>query len=288
MSLRPRWWAAGASIALLVLGARAGWAQRSAEEAILPLAAYQSQDALALARSYRTELRALYQSVRRCTPELDFHPHGLGFRRPLGADESPPYLATWVWIPSEPPLSGDGIGARSAEAFRRYAPKLLPLLVAREGLRGFSHRGLRTPPDLDQASGRHPADRRDPRRLPPKSAVTPFVAGTATFGELLRKAQIRVFDGQTEVDFIRLEIPDWEVPSGRRAASAVPTCSDEAQWGLSPGAPDAARLRHPVRTQQRAFRSRQEREGEPLRIAAPGYNSVPPQGRVRRIRLERH
>lgn len=214
MSRRPRWWAAGASIALLVLGAaRAGWAQRSAEEAILPLAAYQSQDALALARSYRTELRALYQSVRRCTPELDFHPHGLGFRRPLGADGLPPYLATWVWIPSEPPLSGDGIGVRSAEAFRRYAPKLLPLLVAREGLHADSRIGgyglLLT--WIKPERGTPPIGETLVVFLP-KSAVPPFVAETATFGELLREAQIRMFDGQTEVDLTRLEIPDWEVP----------------------------------------------------------------------------
>jgi hypothetical protein len=213
MSRRPRWWAAGASIALLVLGARAGGAQRSVEEAILPLAAYQSQDALALARSYRTELQALYQSVRRCTPELDFHPHGLGFRRPLGADGPSPYLATWVWVPSQPALPGDGIAARSAEAFRRYAPKLLPLLVARERLHADSRVGgyglLLT---WIKPRGGDPPIGETLVAFLAKSAVAPFVAGTATFGELLREAQIRVFNGQTEVDLTRLEIPDQEVP----------------------------------------------------------------------------
>ena len=210
---RAHRWAAGAAIAVLVLGARAGWTQRSAEESIFPIAEYKAQDGRVLAQAYLGELQALYQSIRRCTPELDFHQHGLGFRRPLGAEGQPPYLATWVWIPSEPALPGDGIGARAAEAFRRYAPKLLPQLVAREVIHADTRVGgyglvltWVKPPGGDPPIGETLVV------FLPKSAVTPFVSGAATFTELLAQARIRAFDGQTEVRLTGLEIPDREVP----------------------------------------------------------------------------
>jgi hypothetical protein len=209
-----RWFVAGAVLAVLALGVHAGWAQRSAEEAILPLAEYRAQDVRALAQTYLGELQALYQSVRRCTPEVDFHQYGLGFRRPLGIDGLPPYLATWVWIPSEPALPGDGIGARAAEAFRRYAPKLLPQLVARDVIYADSRVGgyglILTwikPPGGDPPIGETLVV------FLPKRPVTSFVSGSGTFSELLSTARIRTFDGQTEVKLGSLPIPDKEVPA---------------------------------------------------------------------------
>jgi hypothetical protein len=205
--------AIAAALALLVLGIRPGWTQRSAEEAIFPLAEYKAQDSRALAQTYLGELQALYQSVRRCTPELDFHHHGIGFRRPLGVDGQPPYLATWVWIPSEPVLPTDGLPARAAEAFRRYAPKMLPQLVARDVINADSRVGgyglvltWIKPPGGDPPIGETVVV------FLPKSAVTPFIGGTATFAELLAQARIRAFDGQAEVKLNGLAFPDREVP----------------------------------------------------------------------------
>ena len=210
---RTRWWVAGATLLVLVLGARAGWPQRSAEETIFPLSEYKAQDARALAQAYLGELQALYQSVRRCTPEMDFHQHGLGFRRPFGTEGQLPHLATWVWIPTEPGSSGGDIGARATEAFRRYAPKLLPQLVAREAIHADARVGgyglvltWVKPPGGDPPIGETLVV------FVPKSAVTPFLGGTGTFTELLAQSRIRAFDGQTEVKLTRLAIPDRELP----------------------------------------------------------------------------
>jgi hypothetical protein len=190
----------GTVLVVLTLGIHAAWAQRSAEEAIL-------------AQTYLAELQALYQSVRRCTPEVDFHQHGLGFRRPLGIDGIPPYLATWVWIPSEPALPGDSIGPRAAEAFRRYAPKLLPRLVARDVIYSDARVGgyglvltWIKPPGGDPPIGETLVV------FVPKRAVTSFVSGGGTFTDLLSTARIRTFDGQTEVKLGSLPIPEGEVP----------------------------------------------------------------------------
>jgi hypothetical protein len=212
MGRRTHVWAAAGAFAILVLGARTGLTQRSAEEAILPLAEYKAQDSRALAQAHLGELHALYRSVRRCTPELDFHSHGLGFRRPLGVDGQPPYLAMWVWIPSEPALPTDNLGARAAEAFRRHAPKLLPQLVARDAIRADARVGgyglvltWIKPPGGDAPIGETLVV------FLPKSAVTQFVSGHATFSELLAEARIRAFDGQTDAKLTALTIAEEAV-----------------------------------------------------------------------------
>ena len=53
----------------LALVSTAG-AQRSFEEAVLPLPQYRAADARALAEAHAPELRRLYDDVRRCVPEL--------------------------------------------------------------------------------------------------------------------------------------------------------------------------------------------------------------------------
>jgi hypothetical protein len=213
MTERTPWWVTGIAVALLVIGARAGWAQRSVEEAIFPLSEYKAADARTLAQTHLDELRTLYQSVRRCTPEVDFHKHGLGFRRPLGVEGQPPYLATWVWIPSEPTLPADGVGARAVEAFRRYAPKLLPQLVAREVIHADARvGGYGLVLTWIKPGGADPPIAETLVVFLPKSSATPFVSGPATFTDLLAQARIRAFDGQTEVKLTRLAIPDGEAP----------------------------------------------------------------------------
>ena len=208
----PRW-ARVTAITGLVLSARAGWTQRSLEEAIFPLSEYKAADARALAQTHLGELRALYQSVRRCTPEVDFHQHGLGFRRPLGVEGQPPYLATWVWIPSEPALPADGVGPRAVEAFRRYAPKLLPQLVARDVIHADARvGGYGLVLTWVKPGGADPPIGETLVVFLPKASATPFVNGAATFTELLAQARIRVFDGQTEMKPAGLAIPNGEAP----------------------------------------------------------------------------
>jgi hypothetical protein len=189
-----------------------GFAQRPADEAIVPLAEYKNVESRALAQTHGSELRLLYEGVRRCAPEVDFNRYGLGFRRPLGSDRIAPHLTVWVWLPREPAPDGADVGARAADAFRRYAPRLLPQLVAR----GPVHSDARVggyglvltwvkPGDADPPIGETLVV------FAPKSAAEPFASGAAPLAALLAQARIRVFDGQTEVTLPRLAIGDQEV-----------------------------------------------------------------------------
>jgi hypothetical protein len=207
------------AFAAVLFTAADGFAQRPAEEAIVPLAEYKAVESRALAQAYSSELRLLYEAVRRCAPEVDFHRHGLGFRRPMGLEKVEPHLAIWVWLPHEPAPEGADISARAADAFRRYGPRLLPHLVARGQIHADSRVGgyglvltWIKPPAADPPIGETLVV------FAPKSAVEPFVAGTTPITALLAKARIRTFDGQTEVMSPRLEIRDQE------ASAPSPSC----------------------------------------------------------------
>ena len=209
---RQSGWRVVFALAVILFTAPDGVAQRSAEEAIVPLAEYKAIDSRTLAQTYLSELRLLYDAVRRCVPETDFHRYGLGFRRPFGSEKLQPHLTMWVWLPSEPAPEGADISARAADAFRRYAPRLLPHLVApklvhadsRVGGYGLVLTWIKTPA-ADPPIGETLVV------FVPKSTVEPFVSGTIPITALLAQARIRTFDGQTEVLGSRLSIHDEEV-----------------------------------------------------------------------------
>ena len=216
----PKWaWAAAAlTVGLFTASAEA---QRSAEESIFPLSEYQAADGRALAAAHAGELRALYDAVRRCAPELDFQRHGIGFRRPMGIAGIDPHLVAWTWLQWAPvPEGADPLG-RAADAFRRYGPKLLPQLLARDPVRADARVGgyglVLTWLKPGPATGAPITE--TVVVFAPKGAVVSFVGGQTRLSEQLAQSRLRLFDGQTEVPVSSLAIRDQDVP-----APATPPC----------------------------------------------------------------
>jgi hypothetical protein len=196
-------------------------AQRSAEESIYPLSEYRAADGRVLATAHAGELRALYDAVRRCAPELDFQRHGIGFRRPMGSADIAPHLAIWTWLQWAPAPEGEDPLGRAADAFRRYGPKLLPHLVARDPVRADARVGgygiVLTWLKPGPATGAPVAETLVV--FAPIAVVVSFVGGQAPLSELLAQSRLRVFDGQTEVPVSTLGIRDQDAP-----APASPSC----------------------------------------------------------------
>lgn len=192
------------ALAVLVLagGVLAAHAQprRPPEEAILAVEEYDAAEARALAEAHGPGLRRLYDDVRRCAPEIDFHRPGIGFRKPRGRPGGAPHLTVWVLVdPDQAPPGGD-LGARAAETFRRYGRRLLPRLVARAAERAdvpVEGYGLVLTWIGPTPIGGRPvgetlvlfADR-------PTAAE--FVEGTIAPATFLARADVRVFDGEAE------------------------------------------------------------------------------------------
>jgi hypothetical protein len=176
-------------------------AQRPPDEAILPVDAHRGPDVQALARTHAAELRALYDEVRRCAPDLDIQHHGIGFRRPRGVANSLPHLALWLRLDAAGPLAGNDLAERAGQAFRRYARRLLPRLVARGSVHGDAQVGgyallltwIRTARAGDTPVGETLVVFAD------KRAVAAFVDRSLPASDLLGQALVRAFDGETEV-----------------------------------------------------------------------------------------
>jgi hypothetical protein len=202
------------SIVGLVLGLLAlpAYGQRSFEETILPLPQYRAPDARALAEAYSAELRLLYDDLRRCAPELDFNQPGIGFRKPRGKPQLPPHLSIWMIADQSVGPNGGDLAARAADAFQRYGSRLFRRLLARDSIRVDPRLGgygvvltwTWSPPGEDQrgetlvvfVNGANAAG---------------FVGGGLGATSLLDRADIRLFEGDTERTGVRISVDDSQV-----------------------------------------------------------------------------
>jgi hypothetical protein len=214
---RPR---SGLAAALLLAGlvGAAPAAGLGPEEAILPVERYTAADVRALAEVHAGELRQLLVEFERCSPQLGLERHGIAFRRPRGTSGGVPSLTLWAWLDADSP-SGPDLAARAAYAFGRHGHTLFRRLVGRSGVFADPRVGgygivltwLRPAPRGEGALvGESLAVFVD------KLAAANFVHETIGPATFLARAEVRTFDGQTEVGAPRLAI-DEQRPSPRPA-----------------------------------------------------------------------
>jgi hypothetical protein len=206
-------WPGRGLVALCVaLSASTVSAQRSFEDAALPLGEYRTSDARALAQAHAAELRRLYEDVRRCAPELDFHRPGIGFRKPRGKPELAPHLSAWLTLPESASPRGADLAARAADAFERYGSRLFQRLLAREPVRADGRLGgyglvltWVRPTSGDDQIGETLVVFAD------TAAATEFTGGVLGAQAFLGRSDIRLFEGETERRSIQIPIEDARV-----------------------------------------------------------------------------
>lgn len=185
------------------------------EEAIIPLEEYKSDQARQLASTYAAQLRQLYDNVYHCLPWLDIRKHGLGFRKPRGAQGDERYLSIWVWV--EQQINSDFASlspARRASAmFSRHGVdllrrlSLLPQLAAEPQLVGYAIVLSWQKPDSGTTPGVQPVAE-TLAVFVDKPTVEGFFSRTVTLAELAKRAVVAAFDGKSELGRLALEI--WE------------------------------------------------------------------------------
>jgi hypothetical protein len=201
-------------LALGLLAPSAG-AQRSFEEAVLPLREYRAADARALAEAHAPELRRLYEEIRRCVPELAFHQPGIGFRKPRGKPQLPPHLSIWLIADTSAAPGGGDLGSRAADAFQRYGTRLFQRLLARDPVRADTRLGgygvvltwMRT------SQGGEPQGETMVVFVDTGTA-TAFAGGTLGARAALDRADIRLFEGDTERAGVRISVDDTQARGG--------------------------------------------------------------------------
>jgi hypothetical protein len=205
-------------VTLVALASTAG-AQRSFEDAVLPLREYRAADARALAEAHAPELRRLYDDVRRCVPELDFFQPGIGFRKPRGKPQLLPHLSVWMIADDGVGPGGDDLGTRAAEAFQLYGGRLLQRLLARDRVRADARVGgygvvltwMRS--RGEERTGETMVVFVDAAR------AAEFASGSRGARALLERADIRLFEGDVEKPLAPIPVEDAKVKPGAEGCS---------------------------------------------------------------------
>jgi hypothetical protein len=187
-------------------------AQRSFEESVLPLPQYRAADARTLAEAHAAELRLLYDEVRRCAPELEFNQPGIGFRKPRGKPQLAPHLSIWMIADQSVGPNGKDLATRAADAFQRYGSRLFRRLLARDSIRADPRLGgyglvltwTWSPPGEDQRGETLVV-------FVNGASAAGFVGGGLGATALLERADIRLFEGDTERIGVRILVDDAQI-----------------------------------------------------------------------------
>ena len=200
---------AGGVVLAIVVGAAA----LPADDAIVPPDAT-SPENRALAERYAEDLRALHAAVAGCAPALDVQRHGIGFRQPRGGSGSVPSLTLWIWLDPDHPRAGPSFDARASEAFARYGQPLFARLLARSRIFADDRVGgyvlILTWLSPAQRGGRLVGE--SLAVFADKLAAANFVHGTIGPATFLRRAEVRAFDGETELIPPALVLDDGAAP----------------------------------------------------------------------------
>jgi hypothetical protein len=209
--------AAVAAVALAVgLVAPASAHGQSVGNRILSLEEHAAGEARALAQTHAGELHALQSDIDRCLAGVAVQRKGIAFRHPRGFAADAPYLTLWVWL-TDARVPGGDIATRATDAFRRHAQALFRRLVGRSPVfadprvGGF---GL-----ILTWVGPMPRDGRVVGEslvmFADKLTVANYVFDTIAPSVFLKRAGVRIFDGQTEVKPAPLSVDD-DAPASDR------------------------------------------------------------------------
>jgi hypothetical protein len=212
--LKSRLLAGAAAVALPLLFTLGGVGRAAAappDRALLPLDQYTSEKGRELGRKYAEELRALASGIYYCIPWLEVQEHSLGFYRPkhLGAGDSR-YLSMRVFIEQDasPDFAQLTVANQAAAMYARYVAALLKrmarsqALTADPGVEGFT-----IILEWLKQSARAASDRPIHETVAvfiDKASALDFLAGRIAPRALADRAQIRLWDGETSLENLRL------------------------------------------------------------------------------------
>jgi hypothetical protein len=164
----------------------------------------------ALAQEHGAELSRLARELAPCAGRLDVMRHGIAFRRPQTRPSGPPHLILWVWVEPDRTPAGTSLGARASTVFERHGRRLFGRLLERSPVFADSRVGgyglVLTWLSPATRSGRLVGESLSV--FADKLAVANFVHETIGATTFLGRAELRAFDGQTEVGSPTLTVGD--------------------------------------------------------------------------------
>ena len=196
--------AAALIVAVSVLPAGAG----APDDRILGLDRYTSDKGRALAAAYARDLRDLNTRIYNCMPWVEVPREGIGFFKPKDVPRDDRYLSLHVYIEQDPSsaFAGMRMEERASSMFSRYVGPLLqrmttnPALMRDASLDGFTL-------ILEWQKG--PAGNGRPVHetiavFIEKPLTTEYLTGVLPVTELVQRARVYGWDGETALGPLRL------------------------------------------------------------------------------------
>ena len=182
----------------------------AAEEPILPLDQHTAGELRGLAQEHAGELRQLQRELAPCAGRLDVVKHGIAFRRPQKRPGGPSHLTLWVWVEPGRTPPGASLTARASTVFEGNGRRLFGRLIGRSSVFADSRVGgyglILTWLSPATRDGRVVGESLSV--FADKLAVANFVHETIGATAFLGRAEVRAFDGQTEVATPTLTVAD--------------------------------------------------------------------------------
>jgi len=179
------------------------------EDRILGLDRYTSDKGRALASAYARDLRELNSRIYNCMPWVEVPREGIGFFKPKDVPGDDRYLSLHIYIEQDasPAFAGMRMEERASSMFSRYVGPLLqrmtanPALVRDASLDGFT---LILEWQKGPAAGNDRPVHETIAVFVEKPLATDYLTGVVPVGELVQRARVYGWDGETKLGRLRL------------------------------------------------------------------------------------
>jgi hypothetical protein len=204
-----------------------GAAAAPTDDRLLPVDQYTSEKARGLATRHAGALREVNAGIYHCMPWVEVQKHSIGFFRPkhIAADER--YLSLRIYIEQDPSpeFTRFRIDERASAMFSRYVGPLLrrmtkdPAIASDPALDGFTLI-LEWLKPVQRAAGDRPIHETIAIFIE-KSVARGYLAGTVPIREVVARARVLGFDGETALGPLRLAAWDDNFVNTYKVANYV-------------------------------------------------------------------
>ena len=183
-------------------------------DALMPIEKYTTEKAKGLANTHRLRLIEFSEQIYNCMPWLAVYPGRLGFPRYKDSADDERYLSMWIWVDQreDPVFAALPQERRVSAMFSRYGVDMLRRMAALSDVVDDSDvAGLSVVLSWLKPGTTRPGQQAVNETFAlfiDKATAADFLAKRVAADEFVSRAKFNLFDGETLVGRVRLQV--WE------------------------------------------------------------------------------